>query len=170
MKRFARDLVGLNFTRVGCRTSDKLIVFSEAFSQLDNIWISASDLGSDGDFYWESTGEFFGIFDDWVEGEPALGIENHHCAHLALDKININNTHRWRNGNCYSPFRFVCESVPTSTNLHSSLTAQEKLEQNIGQFPLVNSFSHRKSYYEISTTKVFTFDYFKHGTNYLKIH
>jgi hypothetical protein len=92
MKRFARDLVGLNFTRVGCRTSDKLIVFSEAFSQLDNIWISASDLGSDGDFYWESTGEFFGIFDDWVEGEPALGIENHHCAHLALDKININNT------------------------------------------------------------------------------
>jgi Lectin C-type domain len=170
MKRFARESVGLNFTRVGCRTSDKRIVFSEAFSQLDNIWISASDLGSDGDFYWESTGEFFGIFDDWIEGEPALGTENFHCAHMAMDTININSTHRWKNGNCYSLFRFVCESVPTSTVLDSTLTAQEKLQQNIDQFPLVNSFSHRKSYYEISTNKVFTFYYFKHGTNYLKIH
>jgi hypothetical protein len=134
-----------------------IIILSEAFSQLDNIWISASDLGSEGDFYWDSTGEFFGIFDDWIEGEPALGIENHHCAHMAIDKANSNNTHRWRNGNCYLLLRFVCESVPTATSLDSTIATKDKLQQTMEQVPLVNSFSHRNSYYEISTNKVRNF-------------
>jgi hypothetical protein len=45
-------------------------------------------LGFDGDFYWDSTGEFFGIFEDWMDAEPVLGIENHHCAHMAVDTNN----------------------------------------------------------------------------------
>jgi Lectin C-type domain len=120
---------------------------------LDNIWISASDLGSEGDFYWESTGEFFGIFDDWILGEPALGIENFHCAHLAMDTININSTHRWKNGNCQSRIRFLCESVPTATNVDSA--AVGKIE-NTEQVPLVNNFKFRNSYYKNSRDKVRT--------------
>jgi hypothetical protein len=118
---------------------------------MEDFWISASDLGRDGDFYWESTGEFFGIFDAWMEGEPVLGVENHHCAHMSIDAPNINETHRWRNGNCYERKRFVCESVPTSASLHSKSAAAAKV---INDENHSNRFASTTSIYEISTDKV----------------
>lgn len=119
---------------------------------MDNIWISASDLGRDsGEFYWDSTGEFFAIFDDWMktEGEPVLGIEDHHCAHMSIDAPNVNDTHRWRNGNCFSQFRFLCESVPTSKSSNSISAAVGKV-RDTEKAPLANSVIFGNSYYEIS--------------------
>jgi len=117
-----------------------------AFNQLEDFWISASDLGRDADFYWDSTGEFFSIFDDWMESEPVLGIESHHCAHMAIDS---DDTYRWRNGDCWARKRFVCESFPTAESLRSKSAAAKKLsDENIS-----NRFESKTSVYEISTDK-----------------
>lgn len=108
----------------------------------EDFWMSATDLGRDGDFYWDTTGEFLGLFDDWIEGEPTLGVENVHCGYLASG-----DTYRWRNGNCHSLLRFVCESVPTTKDSKSDALTVEKRNESI-QFAIKNSV------YEISTDKV----------------
>jgi Lectin C-type domain len=131
-------------------SSNYMNIFAGVFNQLEDFWISASDLGRDGDFYWESTGEFFGIFDDWMEGEPALGIEKHHCAHMDINAPNSNETHHWRNGNCYERKRFVCESFQISTSLDSKFPAPAQVNDGNQS----NSFVSKTSIYEISTDKV----------------
>jgi hypothetical protein len=105
-------------------------------------------LGRDGDFYWDSTGEFFSIFDDWMEGEPALGIEKHHCAHMVP---NSNDTHLWRNGDCWARKRFVCESVLASERLHSKPAAVVAAMNGSKDSHI---FASKTSIYEISTDKV----------------
>lgn len=106
--------------------------------------MSATDLGRDGDFYWDTTGEFFGLFDDWIEGEPTLGVANVHCGYLASGA----DTHRWRNGDCHSLLRFVCESVPIANDLKADAsTAVRKMNESI-------KFAIKNSAYEISTDKV----------------
>jgi hypothetical protein len=114
--------------------------------------MSATDAGRNGDFYWDSTGEFFGIFDDWLEGEPALN-PKFTCAYMSTNEPNINDTHRWRNQDCWAQYRYVCESVPTSKNLHSKSAAVGNSQRS----STANGFSFRKSYYEISMDKVYVY-------------
>lgn len=144
-------------------------IFAEAFKQLEHFWISASDFGRDGEFYWDSTGEFFGIFADWMEGEPVLGLEDHHCGYMSIDELNINNTNHWKNGRCYSRFRFICESMPIFKELQfdAASTAVSKIDET-------HRFAINNSVYEISRDRVYVlilniYNYFATNMNDIKV-
>jgi Lectin C-type domain len=161
-KRFAKESVS-DFKPCLYPPDYKKCFEKGAFNQLEDFWISASDLGRDGDFYWDSTREFFSIYDDWMEGEPVLGIESHHCAHVAIDS---NDTYRWWNGDCWARKRFVCESVPTAESMHSKSAAAVKNSTTS------NRFQSKTSVYEISTDKVtssfFSYRWYKFHFSYFK--
>lgn len=82
-----------------------------------------------------------------MEGEPALGTKDHHCAHMSGNWSDTE-THRWKIANCYSPTRYICET-PTSKNLESDV---EKMQDT--NLDSLTSFAFRTSTYEISEIKV----------------
>jgi Lectin C-type domain len=117
------------------------VLYSEAFDQ--DFWISASNLGGRDDFYWDSTGEFIGIFDDWMEGYPDLtnSWAGYNC-------VSMHNTYQWRNIYCNDRHLFVCESKPISKNINTNAsTADGKMEDT-------KRFAIKNSVYEISSNKV----------------
>jgi hypothetical protein len=77
-----------------------------AYNTSDAFWISATDLGLENSFYWDSDGKFLGLHTDWAENQPdnANGIE--HCVNLG---INTNETYRWSDIDCRATRRYLCE-------------------------------------------------------------
>lgn len=145
MKRFVRESVSdINIPHTSLNYKDFCRSIQSTWTILDIcLWL----LGRDGEFYWESTGESFGIFDDWMEGEPVLGFTDYHCGYISIDaELNINNTNRWRNGYCGSLSRFICESVPVSKQL--------QIDTAVGKMNHSHRFSIKNSVYDISTDKV----------------
>jgi hypothetical protein len=126
-----------------------LVLFStEAFEKLDSFWLSANDLGYDGDFYWDSTGASLGNFDDWMEGEPAVDTEKN-CAHMSI-KSNSSDERRWKVADCDTKFRYVCESIPPASKDH--VGSAQKIQNS--RHRALESFRFRNSVYEISTVMV----------------
>jgi hypothetical protein len=116
--------------------------FEGAFKKIAQFWTSGTNVGRSGDYYWESTGEYFGIFTDWMEGQPFISMDAR-CVSLISDLIDPNNTFRWTtNAYCFNRFRFICESVPL-TDIRESTSANDS-----------NRFKVGDSVYEISTDKV----------------
>lgn len=86
-----------------------------------------------------------------MDGEPALGTENHHCAHMS---ILTNDEHRWKIADCYSKFRYICESIPySSKDFESDHSLGYENIKNTNQ-GVSNKFKYRNSIYEISEVKV----------------
>jgi len=86
-----------------------------------------------------------------MEGEPVLGIQDHHCVEMSINAPNISEAHRWRNSNCYAQFRFLCESNPLISKSPDSKSAAVGKLQNTEQ---PKTFEFRDSRYEISMDKV----------------
>ncbi|XP_059485384.1 C-type lectin domain family 4 member K-like isoform X2 [Neocloeon triangulifer] len=75
----------------------------------EHYWISATDLGSEGKFYWAGTGQPFGAFNDFPAGQPNNAGNNEHCIHLH-HSWGGENTFAWNDINCETQhFRFICE-------------------------------------------------------------
>lgn len=72
----------------------------------DDYWISGTDLGSEGKFYWASTGQPFGDYTKFKSNQPDNfeGVE--HCLHY-VGWVSADN---WNDNNCDKKFRFICES------------------------------------------------------------
>jgi hypothetical protein len=81
-----------------------------------------------------------------MEGEPALGVLNNHCAHLA-GNWSISEQNRWKIADCYATKRYICESV--SNNVKSDVEKTQDANQKA-----LKSFSFRNSTYEISDAEV----------------
>lgn len=78
-------------------------IFSE---KRDHYWISGTDLGSEGKFYWASTGQPFGDYTKFKSHPPDNfeGVE--HCLHY----VGWASADFWNDNNCDNKFRFICES------------------------------------------------------------
>jgi len=67
----------------------------------DRFWISLTDAGSNGSWYWDSNGSPLS-FANWRAGEPNnLGVEQ--CAEIRA------NERDWNNSNCNDANKYVCE-------------------------------------------------------------
>ncbi|XP_065349304.1 macrophage mannose receptor 1-like [Cloeon dipterum] len=109
------------------------------------FWMSGSDLGSEGGYYWDSTGEYLGPYLNWNEGEPNSGVDEH-CT--AFDTLSGS----WGDVICQQYARYICELRPTSDETAFYETYEtEMLEIGNGRFVFQNRT------YEISKLK---FDWF----------
>jgi len=79
------------------------IVFIKGDKLSEWFWIGGSDLGSDGQFYWESSGKPFS-FTNWrkATAEPNQ-IGTDHCVEIRATERN------WNNLPCDVHMKFVCE-------------------------------------------------------------
>lgn len=145
----------VNISSLKCVTCYSCVYpFTEAYEKLDAFWLSAADLGHDGDFYWDSTGKNLGSFNDWMDGEPA---GNHHCAEMSIN-TNVNDKRRWKVADCFTKNRYVCESIPDSYK-NLQLTNPSDNFENTEQDVNAKRFRFRSSIYELSDAKVRLFFY-----------
>jgi hypothetical protein len=87
-----------------------------------------------------------------MPGEPTLGIENRHCAHMSI-VTSTNEKQQWKVADCSTRFRYVCESIPqASKSLESTNSTLTEINQNADHD--VERFTFRNSIYEISHVKV----------------
>jgi len=78
-------------------------------SSADVFWISSNDLWREGEFFWDSTGEFLGPYTNWCEEEPRNGGTNkEHCG--GLWKKNGTSTWGWNDYHCDSLLNYICEA------------------------------------------------------------
>jgi len=85
----------------------------EAFNLTTSFWTAATDLGHEGNFYWDSTGDFLAVHSDWGVGEPnnINGIEN--CM-LLVNGPQSDGKFHWGDKPCYFSNRYVCENNLTN--------------------------------------------------------
>jgi len=82
------------------------IIFAGSFLKTTlYYWTSGSDLGSEGEFYWDSMGEFFGPFTDWEDGQPNNAGDGQHCVNIEC----YTEYTLWNDGNCRDMLRYICE-------------------------------------------------------------
>jgi Lectin C-type domain len=84
-----------------------LRIFLDAFNTTTRFWISANDLGHEGSFYWDATGEALGPHTDWGNGEPNNANGDQHCA-MILSNADLS----WSDRPCIWRQRFICEQNP----------------------------------------------------------
>jgi Lectin C-type domain len=69
------------------------------------FWIAATDLGSENDFYWESTGDLIGPYTNWALNEPNNDKDNEHCVVLASSGV----AGAWNDVPCTLNYRYICK-------------------------------------------------------------
>jgi hypothetical protein len=73
----------------------------------DLYWTSGSDLGSEGQFYWASTGQVLGIYDNFDHPlQPDNANKSEHCLELRVPRLNLKN---WNDRSCDRKSRYICE-------------------------------------------------------------
>lgn len=72
----------------------------------EDFWLSGTDLGNEGDFYWASTGHPFGLFSDWMIKMPDNFRNNEHCV-----QFHSAGGLKWNDNNCNRAYKFICELV-----------------------------------------------------------
>lgn len=82
-----------------------------AFNKTDSFWISATDLGPEGSFYWDSTGRSMGLHTDWAENQPNNANAVEHCVILGVN--NTTEAHLWNDVQCKNINRYICEGKLT---------------------------------------------------------
>jgi Lectin C-type domain len=87
----------------------------EAFNLTTSFWTAATDLGHQGNFYWDSTGDFLAVHSDWGVGEPNNNDGSEHCVLLVNGPLSDGKFH-WGDEPCYLRNRYVCENNLTSFN------------------------------------------------------
>ncbi|XP_065353556.1 CD209 antigen-like protein E [Cloeon dipterum] len=91
--------------------SDALIA---AFgSSSDRFWLSGTDLGSEGVFYWSGVGQFIDAFWYFEDGQPDNANGNENCVQYFVHPDFSDATYKWNDHECNAPFRFVCELEST---------------------------------------------------------
>ncbi|XP_059474352.1 perlucin-like [Neocloeon triangulifer] len=75
-------------------------------------WLSGTDLGSEGQYYWAATGQPMAEYRDFPLHQPDNYADEEHCIHL---RINYNHKSRspnetyWNDYSCLVETRFICE-------------------------------------------------------------
>ncbi|XP_065348723.1 P-selectin-like [Cloeon dipterum] len=93
---------------VSIETEAESIALVEALGETtDRFWLSGTDLGSEGKFYWSATGKNIGLFSDFSSGQPDNYKGNEHC--LQLWTNTPNKTYAWNDNVCEHMYRFICE-------------------------------------------------------------
>jgi hypothetical protein len=69
----------------------------------ENIWIGATDLGREGDFYWDGIGDVMGPYSNWSLTQPDNAGGKEHCVHMKR------NMQYWNDIECSFLFRYLCE-------------------------------------------------------------
>jgi len=68
-----------------------------------------NDHYNDGDYYWESTGQLLGSYNNWYETHPVLGEAS--CAILSAGEASTNLIGKWVSAWCNEEYSYICESV-----------------------------------------------------------
>jgi len=73
-------------------------------AETDKFWTSGSDLGLEGQWIWDSTGEPM-VYSYWDNGEPNNNHGNeHNCKIMGLDM-----NHHWNDNAGKDEERYICE-------------------------------------------------------------
>ncbi|XP_065348734.1 C-type lectin domain family 4 member K-like [Cloeon dipterum] len=75
----------------------------------ENYWLSGTDLGSEGKFYWSATGKDIKGFTFYSRGQPDNNKRNEHCLHFWNDPFIKPPVARWNDYPCGLACRFICE-------------------------------------------------------------
>lgn len=68
------------------------------------MWIGASDLGREGDFYWDGIGDVLGPYTNWNSSQPDNGAAgDEHCVTM------YGTTQYWNDKGCGYLYRYLCE-------------------------------------------------------------
>ena len=89
----------------------KIISFSLAISH-DHVWISGTDEGSEGHFYWLPTLELINYKIDFHVGQPD-NYQTENC----LDLWKLNNLFRFNDANCGNSAAVLCKKSDNITNV-----------------------------------------------------
>jgi len=79
----------------------------------ESFWTAGTDLGHEGNYYWDATGHAIGPFTYWHPDEPDNADNNEHCIHMWGD----GNNHLWNDADCGSENLYICESSPCAMRL-----------------------------------------------------
>lgn len=77
-----------------------------AYNKSDAFWMSATDLGVENSFYWDSNGKFLSLHTDWAENQPDNFNDDEHCVSMG---INTSETYLWSDIDCKATSRYLCE-------------------------------------------------------------
>jgi hypothetical protein len=73
--------------------------------QQGNVWIAGTDLGTEGRFYWATTNQPVGPYDNYIPSTyPNNYGKNEHCLHYWHNK-------KWNDFHCDAKQRFICELI-----------------------------------------------------------
>jgi hypothetical protein len=78
------------------------------------MWTSGNDINSEGEFYWDNTGNPLGPYLDWDDGQPNNGNQGAPQNCLELEQIR---GHKWNDVPCNQNNRFICEIESSTCNL-----------------------------------------------------
>ncbi|CAB3359798.1 Hypothetical predicted protein [Cloeon dipterum] len=81
--------------------------------EIDDFWISGTDLGSEGRFYWAANGKSVMNFADFEFGQPDNKDGKEHCLRLKKSRVQLMPVYRWDDSNCGCKFRYICEVITT---------------------------------------------------------
>jgi hypothetical protein len=74
-----------------------------------DFWLSGTDLGSEGYFYWAGTGQPLGLFSDcWMPGMPDNFRNKEHCLQFKFS-AKFEQGLLWNDNLCEKKNRFICE-------------------------------------------------------------
>lgn len=76
----------------------------------NRYWLGGSDFGSEGNFYWVSTGVNFG-FTAWHAGEPSGNNPTNGIKEDCVQYWNRNGTILWNDSPCENAYNYVCEYI-----------------------------------------------------------
>jgi Lectin C-type domain len=73
--------------------------------KIETLWIGATDLGREGDFYWDGIGDVMGPYTNWNLSQPDNGAAsgNEHCVYM------LGTTQYWSDFSCSYLYRYLCE-------------------------------------------------------------
>lgn len=105
------DVRYLSLSRLFSYLIFKRISFSLAISH-DHVWISGTDEGSEGHFYWLPTLEVINYKIDFHVGQPD-NYQTENC----LDLWKLNNLFRFNDANCGNSAAVLCKKSDNITNI-----------------------------------------------------
>lgn len=91
-------------------------VMEQAGLENDILWTDAVDLGSENNFYWQSSGEKMD-YSPWHETQPDNGGGNENCAGIVKWFKNI----RLNDDDCSKAFHFICSQSAKDIDVECSV-------------------------------------------------
>jgi Lectin C-type domain len=76
----------------------------------NRYWLAGSDFGSEGKFYWMSSGAYF-EYTAWHTGEPSGNNPTNGVKEDCVQYWNRNGTILWNDSPCENAYNYICEYV-----------------------------------------------------------